>query len=403
MLYPRIVKSIISYAMKYFPVVLLTGARQVGKSTLAMSFMDNYITLDDIAIYSSAKTDPGLFIQNLKKPVVIDEIQKLPELLTAIKIDVDKKRINGNFLLTGSANIMAYKNISETLAGRVAIIELLPLSCKEMAFKNENLLDTLFSNNLKDISFPTLESERVNAQIINGGYPEIQKIDTPIGRYLWFSSYIRTYIERDIRDIGELRNLDKFIKMYNILAPRSGNILIKSDIARDATIDIKTLDNYLSLLEIVYQIFILKPYSTNIGKRVVKAGKVFFTDSGVLSHLLGISTNKELLNSPYKGSLFETFVFSEILKSVKYSDKPSQIFFYRTHDRKEIDFIIEREGGIVAIEVKFSKNIEKQDFKHIKEFKNSIENFKTGYVVYMGENLLSFGEDFYALPVSALF
>jgi predicted AAA+ superfamily ATPase len=389
--------------MKHFPVVLLTGARQVGKSTLALRVMDNYITLDDIATYSSAKADPRSFIQGLKKPVVIDEVQKAPELLNAIKFDVDKKRVNGSFLLTGSTNIVAYKDIADTLAGRIAVLELLPLSCKEIAAKSENVIDILFSGNLENISLPVLDTKRMINQIINGGYPEVQKIDTSMGKYLWFSSYIRTYIERDVRDIGELRNLDKFIRMYNMLGPRSGNILNKSDIARDTGIEMKTLDNYLNLLELVYQIHILMPYSRNISKRFIKTGKLFFTDSGILSHLLGISIHEDFMTSHYKGSIFETFVFSEILKAKKYSDKPFNIFFYRTLDRKEIDFIIERGKNIIAIEAKFSKTVTKEDFKHIVALKDSVNNLKAGYVLYTGEQLLPFGNNLFALPLSILF
>lgn len=403
MLYPRIVSPQLSDAMKHFPVVLLTGARQVGKSTLALTMQDNYITLDDIAAYASARTDPHLFINSLKKPIVIDEIQKVPELLNAIKFDVDRKRVNGSYLLTGSANILAYKDIADTLAGRIAIFELLPLSCKEIAAKSENVIDILFDGSLKDVSLPPLDTEQIINQIINGGYPEVQKIDTPRGRYLWFSSYIRTYIERDVRDIGELRNLDKFIRMYNMLKSRSGNMLNKSDIARDAGIDAKTLDNYLGLLELVYQVYMLRPYSRNINKRFAKTGKLFFTDSGILSHLLGISTDEDFMASPYKGNIFETFIFSEILKAVRYSEKLSNIFFYRTFDRKEIDFIAERGKNIVAIEVKFSRTVTKEDFRNIACLKNNAHNLKSGYVLYMGERILPFGKNLFAVPVSVLF
>ncbi|BCB96808.1 ATPase [Dissulfurispira thermophila] len=338
-----------------------------------------------------------MFIESLKKPIVIDEIQKATELLNAIKIDVDRKRINGSYLLTGSANILAYKDMADTLAGRIAIFELLPLSCKEITAKSENVIDIFFSGNLKDISLASVDNKRIINQIINGGYPESQKIDTPRGKYLWFSSYIRTYIERDVRDI------DKFIKMYNILAPRSGNMLNKSDIARDAAIDVKTLDNYLELLKMVYQIYLLKPCSRNIGKRFAETEKLFFTDSGILSHLLGISTNEDFMASSYKGNIFETFVFSEILKAVKYSEKPSNIFFYRSFDRKEIDFIIERGKNIIAVEVKFSQTVTKDDFRHITYLKNSAHNLKSGYILYMGKRILPFGNNLFAVPISILF
>lgn len=193
MKYPRTLRSHIKNALKYFPVVLLSGARQVGKSTLALDICDTYMTFDDITVYASARSDPKTFVKSLNKPVVIDEIQKMPEILSVIKTDVDKKRINGSYLLTGSSNIMAYKNIADTLAGRIAVLELLPLSCKEMASKNENMLDRLFSKNIARVKMPDVKKDEIIRHIINGGYPEVQKIDDPKGRYLWFASYISTY------------------------------------------------------------------------------------------------------------------------------------------------------------------------------------------------------------------
>ncbi|MFH1026153.1 MAG: ATP-binding protein [Nitrospirota bacterium] len=403
MKYPRIIKSHIKKALKYFPVVLLTGARQVGKSTLALDICETYMTFDDITIYASARSDPKTFVNSLKKPVVIDEVQKMPEILNAIKMDVDRKRINGSYLLTGSSNIMAYKNIADTLAGRIAVLELMPLSCKEMASKDDNVLDALFSQKIAEVTLPDIKNDNIIMRIINGGYPEIQKIDDPKGRYLWFASYISTYIERDIRDIGELRHMDKFIRMFNMLASRSSQMLIKSDIARDAAIDSKTLDNYLKLLELTYQICLLKPYSRNINKRFVKSNKIFFTDSGIVSYLLGISSSQQLMSSHYKGAVFETFVFAELVKAVKYTEKPAQIFFYRTFDRKEIDFIIEKENSIVAVEAKFSQTVTKSDFRHIIDLRKSAGNLAAGYVFYMGEHILPFGENLYALPVRMLF
>ncbi len=403
MKYPRTLKGHIKNALKYFPVVLLTGARQVGKSTLALDILDTYMTFDDITVYASARSDPKTFIKSLKKPVVIDEVQKMPEILSVIKMDVDKQRINGSYLLTGSSNIMAYKNIADTLSGRIAVLELLPLSCREMASKDDNLVEKLFSRNIARVRLSDIKKDEIIMHIINGGYPEVQKIDDPKGRYLWFASYISTYIERDIRDIGELRHMDKFIRMFNMLASRSSQVLIKSDIARDAGIDNKTLDNYLKLLDLTYQICLLKPYSRNINKRFVKSNKIFFTDSGVASYLLGIPSSQQMMSSPYKGALLETFVFAELLKAVKYAGQPAQIFFYRTFDRKEIDFIIEKGDSIVAVEVKFSQTVTKSDFKHIIDLGESTGNLQAGYVFYMGEHILPFGKNLYALPVRILF
>lgn len=417
MFFNRIILSQVEEALKYFPVVLLTGARQVGKSTLSTKLIENYITFDDINIYISATADPIMFIKTIKKPVVLDEIQKIPQIFETIKYDIDKNRINGSYLLTGSANVLTFKKTADTLAGRIALLELYPLSSKELSNKNENIIDILFDgkflNNSNDkikYQFNNIGNQvdeikynKIINQIIIGGYPEIQKIDSEKARHIWFSSYISTYIERDIRDIGELRNLDKFIKMYNILSSRSANILNKADISKDAGIDGKTLDNYLKLLEAVYQIYFLSPYSANINKRFVKSQKLFFTDSGVLSYLLGVSSEEDFVNSHYKGAIFETFIFSELLKSVKYSNKLTKLFFYRTTDKKEIDFIIERNQKIIAVEVKLSQTVTLKDFNNIIDLKNSSKNFKSGFVLYTGEDILPFGKDIFAIPVKILF
>jgi uncharacterized protein len=411
MFYQRTLKNQIVEALNNFPVVLISGARQVGKSTLALDLMPNYITLDDISIYSSLQADPVTFIKMLDKPVAIDEVQKMTSIFNAIKLDVDRNRVNGKYLLTGSANIMAYKDLSESLAGRIALLELLPLSQCELnntnadplvPFKPSDPLDLLFNFAPDQLKNYQISSETIISKVISGGYPEIQKITTPRGRYQWFSSYIRTYIERDIRDIGELRNLDKFIRMYSLLASRSGSLLNKVDIARDSGINLKTLDNYLELLKLIYQVNILQPYSANIDKRLIKTGKLYFTDSGVLAHLLQITTEQEFRSSAFGGQLFETFIYSELLKAATYSELPTNIYFFRTTEQHEIDFIVERQGHIVALECKLAQSVRRQDFRHLAYLASKTNNFKAGYLLYLGDQILPFGHNLYALPVSAI-
>ncbi len=402
MIYERILRSQLEEAMRHFPVVLLTGARQVGKSTLAQQLLDNYITLDDINIYSALQADAQTFIQTLKTPVVIDEIQKLPELLMAIKLVVDKNRKNGSFLLTGSANIMACKQVTDTLAGRIALLELMPLSFQEIAGSNINLLDSLFNTDFESFTGKVYSAEEIINKVISGGYPEIHKINHARGRYQWFSSYIQTYIQRDVRDLSDLRHIDKFITMYRLLASRSGNLLNKTDVARDAGINLKTFDNYLELLKLVYQVDLLPAYSANIDKRLIKAGKIYFTDSGLLAHLLNINSEKDFFASPYQGGLFETFIYSELLKAAKYDQKQTRLYYLRTVDNQEIDFIIERGSEIVALEVKLAGTVHKADFRHLKMVQSKAKNLRAGYLVYLGERVLPFGKDLYAIPAGWL-
>ncbi len=389
-------------ALAVFPVVLLCGARQVGKSTLVLSLCEHYITLDDITQLDGARADPKRFIQDLPRPIVIDEIQKAPELLPAIKEEVDRKRKNGDFLLTGSANLLGYKKVTESLAGRMGVMELLPLSCREMANRADaNLADDLFSAEWPNNKTPQSGNLLLDS-LLQGGYPELQRIHTQRGRNLWFSSYVSTYIERDVRDIGELRHIDRFIHLLNILAPRSATLLNKAELSRTAGIEQKTLTNYLSLLEMVFQIKRIQPYSANLGKRFVKSPKLFFTDSGVLCHLLGLNSKETLRNSSYYGAILETFVFTELLKAVQYSESPTRLWHYRTSDQHEIDLLIERDGKVIPVEIKAAKTVRKKDFKHIEDLQSRNSTVKNGVIFYQGEQLVPFGKN-YAMPIPMLF
>jgi len=254
------------------------------------------------------------------------------------------------------------------------------------------------------MTLATMESEQIKEHIVSGGYPEVQKTKSAKLRYMWFSSYIRTYIERDVRDIGELRNLEKFIGVFNVLATRSANMLNKSNLAKDTKVDVKTLDNYLVLLEQVYQVFSLKSYQKNIAKEMVKTPKIYFSDSGVLSHILRIKSVEELDNSHYKGDIVETFVYSELKKHFNKSEDFFKFNYYRTKDKNEIDFILESNNHILAIEVKSSKTVKIDDFKHIIEFEKMVSDKKVvGIVLYFGEHILCFKEKFWAVPMRVFF
>lgn len=406
-MYKRSADSILQEALKISPSVLLSGARQVGKSTLCLSVKNEYRVFDNLTQREAAINDPIGYIASLPKPVTLDEIQKVPEVLEGIKIDIDKNRVNGNFLLTGSANVLDMKKAKDTLAGRIIEISMWPLSQKEIRNKSEeNLIDTLFSKGVDGLKSISISYEEILTAIINGGYPEILKIDSIRGKSLWYNSYISTYVERDIRDVGELRDISAFIRFFNIIAPRSCGLLNKSDLASDANLSESTVSNYLSMLEMIYQISLLQPYSSNISKRFIKSQKLFMTDSGVFSHLLDISSTDELINSTHKGEIIETFVYSELLKHISYSTTQAKIYHYRTNDKKEIDFILEKGSKIFAIEVKSSQSIKMDTFKHIIDFQKKSSLNVVGIVLYGGEDILSFGDkehQRYAIPLNVFF
>lgn len=407
-MYKRTVESILNEALKISPAVLLSGSRQVGKSTLALTLQTEYRVFDNLIDREAALNDPIGYIASLPKPICLDEIQKVPEVLDGIKLDIDANRKNGNFLLTGSANLLDMKKTKDTLAGRIIEITLWPFSQKELHKKpNENIIDTFFKGNIKTIKTAKKDINYIFDAIIKGGYPEIQKINSLRGRALWFDSYISTYIERDIRDIGELRDISSFIKFYNIIAPRSCALLNKSSIASDANLSEASISNYLSMLNMIYQISLLQPYSSNISKRFIKSPKLYMNDSGVLCHILGITEAKELLTSNHKGDIIETFVYSELLKHIEYSQSSPKMYHYRTNDKKEIDFIIEKGDKIFAIEVKSSLSFKADAFKHIIDFQNKTKNKDiVGIVFYGGDKIIPFGDEKYkryALPLNILF
>ena len=362
----RSISPILKTALKISPIVLLKGARQVGKSTLAMEFEHHYVVLDDVSTRINAKNDPYRFVEALQKPVTIDEIQKVPELLESLKLYIDGHRDNGDFLITGSANILDMKQTKDTLAGRIVELTLYPLSLKERADKaQENIVDRLFSH---DFSTLTIETNRVVEDILKGGYPDVQNLETPLEKKLWFSSYVSTYIERDARDLGDFRDIDSFYRFVNIIAPRSTSLLNKSKIAKEVGIRVETVENYLVILEQTFQLYTLRPFYENIGKQFVKSSKLFLNDTGIMSYFLGIYTIAQFEDSRYKGALVETFVFNELIKHCGFTIEDTKIYHYLTNDKKEIDFILEQNNRVMAVEVKSSSKVGKDDFRHIMDY-----------------------------------
>lgn len=406
-MYKRSVDEILKIALTISPSVLLSGARQVGKSTLCLSLDREYRVFDNLIQREAAKHDPEGYIASLPKPIIIDEIQKVPEVLEGIKLDIDADRINGNFLLTGSANVLDMKKAKDTLAGRIVEIPMYPLTQKEIHNKpNENIIDILFGEGVIALKSVKISYENMLEAMLNGGYPEILKIDSIRGKSLWFNAYISTYVERDIRDVGELRDISAFIRFYNIIAPRSCGLVNKSDLANESNLSEATVNNYLSMLEMIYQISLLNPYASNVSKRFIKSSKLFMTDSGLFSHLLGISSVDELIHSTHKGDVVETFVYTELLKHIGYAQIQTKIYHYRTNDKKEIDFIVEKGDKIFAIEVKSSQSIKKDAFKHILDFQNKSSKEVVGIVFYGGTDILPFGDENhlrFAVPLGIFF
>ena len=383
------------------PVTLLTGPRQSGKTTLvqeiAKKYNYSYVTFDDLNYLSAAKNDPKGFIAGLKKPVILDEVQRVPEIFLAIKQDVDENRHAGRYLLTGSANPLLIPRLGDSLAGRMIILNLYSLSQGELQNKYEKFIDRVFSDEpLYDLKFDIISKDDLFKLITIGGYPSVQKLESD-ERELWFNSYITTILYRDVQELANISGLTEFPLLLKLLATRVGNLLNVAELSRSIGIANPTLHRYLSLLEILFMVKLQASYKTNLGKRLVKAPKTYLFDTGFLSYLIDFNFN-------LSGGILENFVVSELYKQSTWSQKRVNLFHYRTVSGTEIDIILEdAAGNIVAIEVKSSQTVTPKDFKGIINLQNEIgEKFIKGIVLYTGSSYTPFGEKLFALPISSL-
>ncbi len=372
MFYNRTISSTLISLIEQFPVIMLTGPRQVGKTTVLRNLKTKkkyeYITLDNPMIRAEAKSDPQLFLQRNQPPLIIDEIQYAEELLPFIKIIVDEKRFesedsNGLFLLTGSQMFQSMKNISESLAGRVAVLNLYGLSISEIEQIEEdkfipkyNLLKTKvnrYKTNVNDVF----------DKILRGTFPELYR-NKEISISIFYSSYVQTYLEKDIRDVLKIRDEVKFMRFLSSVAIRTGQELVYEELAQDANIDLKTAMSWLSVLISTGIIYLLSPYYNNAIKRIVKRPKLYFMDTGLACFLARYTDSKSLEVSQYAGHIFETYVVSEIIKTYVNKGLPNNFYFIRDSNQKEIDLLIIENNIIYPIEIKKSANPSKSAIKH---------------------------------------
>lgn len=389
------------------PVVLLNGARQTGKTTLAQAIAEKtdaqYFTLDDAATLALACGDPTGFIRNLTGRVVIDEIQKAPDLFPAIKLSVDKDRQPGRFLLTGSANVMTLPRLSESLAGRMEVIPLFPFSAGELAGKREGFLDRLFDGTLAKVKAP-LAREDIPGRLAQGGYPETTRRQTADRRVAWFASYISTILQRDVRDLARVDALHTLPNLLKLLAARASGLLNLADVSRDAGLPHTTLTRYLALLETVFLVHRLPAWSVNLGKRLVKAPKLHLVDTGLACHLIGADAHRLSEDRPLLGRLLETFVVGELRKQVSWTDPQISIYHFRTANGSEADVVMEKaDGTVAAIEVKASATADASDFAALQALRDQLgKRFRAGAVLYLGDQILPFGDKLWLVPVPTL-
>ncbi|MDP3537391.1 MAG: ATP-binding protein [Azonexus sp.] len=406
-MFPRHIEPLLSDALADTPVVLLNGARQTGKSTLVQGLAARlgrrYLTLDDRVVLAAAKADPAGFVAGLSGPVVMDEIQRAPALFLDIKAAVDRDRSPGRFLLTGSANVLLLPALADSLAGWMEILSLWPLSGGEMAgVADFNRADFLFDGALGAVSLPTCNREDLVERLLHGGFPEAVSRSSAKRRSAWFESYLQTVLQRDVRDLANLEQLTEVPHLLQLLATRSASLLNQAEISRASRLTQTTLKRYLSLLETLFLVQRVPAWARNPGKRLVKAPKVFLPDTGLLSWLLDLSTEKMLALPGLPGQLVETYVACELLKHLAFSDKGLSLWHYRTQTDIEVDFVLEnRLGKLTGIEVKASASIDSADFKGLRHLQETeSDSFQRGIVFYSGRELVAFSDRLFAVPLS---
>ena len=393
-------EDVIKKLSKQFKVVLVTGARQVGKSTLLKHCDENrnYVSLDDLSERELAINEPKLFLETHKAPLIIDEIQYALELLSYIKLIVDKSDKKGQYWLTGSQQFHLMKNVSESLAGRVGILDLMGLSLAELSQtpNNEPFFPDLEYIEERRENHKNYSTSDIFKIIYNGSFPALNNQDEFQDRNAFYSAYIRTYIERDIRDLSSISNEMKFLNFIRVVAARTGQVLKYSELANAVDISEPTAKTWLSVLVSSNIVYLLEPYYRNITKRMTKMPKIYFLDTGLCSYLTGWSSPEVIEKGAMNGAFFETFVVSEILKSYRHNGERPLIYWYRDTQQKEIDLLIERDGKLHPIEIKLTSNPNKSMLKHFKV----LDNQGYGGLICMRESDIPLTEDVSAIPIS---
>jgi predicted AAA+ superfamily ATPase len=362
------------------------------------------VTLDDATVLAAARADAAGFLAGLEGPIVLDEVQRAPELFLAIKQEVDRDRVPGRFLLTGSANILLLPHLSQALVGRMEILTLWPLSQGEIQGQQEAFVDALFTNRpLPRVQGPTGRSE-LWGRVLRGGYPEALGRTQQARRRAWYSAYLTTLLQRDVRDLANIEGLTEMPRLLGLLATGAGGLLNFAALSRASGIAQTTLKRYLTLLEMTFLIQYLPAWSGNLRKRLVKSPKVYLNDTGLLLHLVGADLARLRQDTNLAGPVLENFVMMELTKQAGWSTRPVQLFHFRTQAGQDVDIVFEDAAGrCVGLEVKSAATLSERDFKGLRAMKEALgKRFLRGVVLYTGRDTVPFGRDLYATPIDAL-
>ena len=404
----RHLEKVVNSLMKSFPAILITGPRQCGKTTMLQNIVKNekmphtYITLDDLMERDLAKNDPKMFLELHKPPLFIDEIQYAPELFTYIKIYVDKYKTPGSFLLTGSQIFKLMENVQESLAGRIAVLQMTTLSQREISGADPMPLVLDYNRLLEEEKkIPKVSMEKIYGRIWHGSMPK-QVSENFENRNIFYSSYISTYIERDVKNISNAIDQLKFKNFIISVAARTTQLLNYASIARDADISEATAKSWLKILETLGIIFLLYPYSNNVLKRTIKTPKVYFYDTGLVSYFTKWSSTEVLMNGAMSGSILENYVIAEIMKNFINTNTEPFVNFYRDKDMKEIDLIIEQDGLVSPIEIKRTMVPDRKILKVFDIFENNNIKRGTSAVLCLADKLSAFDRDNLIVPINLL-
>lgn len=404
-LYPRYIRPRVEEALADTPVVLLAGPRQAGKTTLARVLAGKrrrFVTLDDPLMLLAAREDPSGLVRTLDR-AVIDEVQRVPELLLAIKRSVDADRRPGRFLLTGSANVMALPRLADSLAGRMETVPLLPLARCEIERARGNWIDRVFAGDV-----PRARGAGVGAalldKVLRGGFPEAVARDDPRRRAAWTKQYVNALVQRDVREISGVEKLDQLAKLLKAVAQAAAQVANVSALGAGIGLDHKTAGKYLAVFEHLYLLRRVEPWSANRLARIVKAPKIQFIDSGLLSALVDLTPASAGHDRALLGRVLESFIYSELLKQSTWAEGEYGLFHYRDRDQVEIDLVIENAARrVVGVEVKAAASVGASDLRGLKKLAAlAADRFAAGIVLYDGEDTVPVGERLWAAPLATL-
>lgn len=405
--YPRLATPLLRQALAESPVVLIHGPRQCGKTTLAQTVGEelgySYFSFDDAVTMSAAKSDPVGFVDDLPERTILDEVQRAPALFTTLKRAVDRDRRPGRFLLTGSANVLLLPTLADSLAGRIEILRLHPLSQCELTRAEPGFLDALFEHGFKLRPYQRLGSDLIR-RIVAGGYPSALARSTPRRRATWYRDYVETLVQRDVRDLARVSSIDAIARLLALAASQTARLINVSDLAAPFNLSRPTIREYVTLLERMFLLEELPPWHNNRLSRLIKTPKLHLTDTGVACSLLGLDEASLAHDRELMGQLLETFVVQELKRQATWRDDDIRFHHLRDKDGVEVDLVIEQGGrSLAAVEVKASATVTEKDFRAIRKLQGVAgKRFTCGVVLYDGEASIRFGEGLYAVPIRAL-